>query len=44
MFSDEVNMGYEDMLWEIVSRVNGKGILPYSSLWVCTGYSWFRVY
>jgi len=26
VLSDEVNMGYEDMLWEIVSRVNGKEI------------------
>lgn len=26
ILSDEVNMGYEDMLWEIVSRVNGKKI------------------
>jgi len=26
ILSDEVNMGYENMLWEIVSRVNGKTI------------------
>jgi hypothetical protein len=26
VLSDEVNMGYEDMYWEIVERVNGKEV------------------